>query len=699
MKTIKTTLLLLAALPLAAHAGTGWNTNDGGALQFLDPANWNEGDVNGVCPAGWTPAAALNLRFTNDWTGSFSFLGSIAKDTTFYGREDNDSGAQNRTITLEGDLLVQPSASAGKLVFDATVGFDLGGETRSFLCYAPSTADKFRVSGPIANGNLVLGGNGAGMTLVGNASVGGDVLVGENSSLVVNWATSTAAVRRTEDLELHRATFSVSAYQRNNTFETGTLRVSGEDAAGVSLVTIAHNNYVGTLRADSLEIADGGTLAVMANDLGAATDAAATTRLTFVDAPALAGDAGAAGTPGVAVLPGVVVGTAANALPTGTINNSENYNGLFLATYDAARGVRRLSDDEIAFGVSDTEAVNLVVTNGAPLSLTGDADVNSLQLWAKHYRHAVPEISGDGTLTVKSGMVLMTVPKNGANLNVSVDFGTVLGRFFSAGPFGEQAKILKPVHGTGGLVFSKGMATSFDTTVQPSSSARGFAVSTAADYTGDTYVQCVVEVGSNDFLPHGTRSGDMIVNGCLSFGSIAVNGLFGTGSVRGTALTVGEDGSDGDFSGLVATTLNKAGAGTQRLSGTATGTLNANAGILLVDGSTTGSANVGVAGALGGSGSLGGDLTFAEGGALAVSVANNAAPCLDVAGAVTGPVAVSVSAEERVRDDFEACVLRSGSALPSTFTCATKGYRLELREEGTELWLRKIPTGIVIVVK
>ena len=74
MKTIKTTLLLLAALPLAAHAGTGWNTNDGGALQFLDPANWNEGDVNGVFPAGWTPAAALNLRFTNDWTGSFSFL-------------------------------------------------------------------------------------------------------------------------------------------------------------------------------------------------------------------------------------------------------------------------------------------------------------------------------------------------------------------------------------------------------------------------------------------------------------------------------------------------------------------------------------------------------------------------------------------------------------------------------------------------
>ena len=700
MKTIKTTLLLLAALPLAAHAGTGWNTNDGGALQFLEPANWDEGDVNGVFPAGWAPAAVLSLRLTNDWTGSFSFLGSIAKDTTFYGRKDNDSGAQNRTITLEGDLLVQPSASAGKLVFDATVGFDLGGETRSFLCYAPSTADKFRMSGPIANGNLVLGGNGAGMTLVGNASVGGDILVGENTSLVVNWATAGSTVHRANDLELRRATLAVSAYKGDDTAEIDAFRVSGRDVPGVSLVTIAHNNYVGTLRADSLEIADGGTLAVMANDLGAATDAAATTRLMFVEAPALAGDAGAAGTPGVAVLPGVVVGTAANALPTGTINNSENYNGLFLATYDAARGVRRLSDDEIAFGVSDTEAVNLVVTNGAPLSLAGDAAVNSLQLWTKHYRHAVPEISGDGTLTVKSGMVLMTVPKNGANLNVSVDFGTVLGRFFSVGPFGEQAKILKPVHGTGGLVFSKGMATSFDTTVQPSSSARGFAVSTAADYTGDTYVQCVVEVGSNDFLPHGTRSGDTIVNGCLSFGSIAINGLFGTGAVRGTTLAVGEDGSDGDFAGTMAVaTVNKVGAGTQRLSGTATGTLNANAGTLLVDGALTGSANVADGGAIGGDGEISGGLTFSDGGLLAVTIADGAAPCLDVTGAVTGPVAVSVSAEERVRDDFEACVLRSGSALPATFRSATKGYKLELRENDTELWLIKIPVAMLIVVK
>ena len=102
----KTAVLILVGLfagALDLHAGTGWNTNDGGSLQFLDPANWNEGDVNGIFPADWAPAAALNLRLTNDWTGTLTFLGSVAKDTTFYGRKDNDSGrrtAQSRLTAI-----------------------------------------------------------------------------------------------------------------------------------------------------------------------------------------------------------------------------------------------------------------------------------------------------------------------------------------------------------------------------------------------------------------------------------------------------------------------------------------------------------------------------------------------------------------------------------------------------------------------
>ncbi len=686
----KTAVLILVGLfagALDLHAGTGWNTNDGGSLQFLDPANWNEGDINGIFPAGWAPTAALNLRLTNDWTGTLTFLGSVAKDTTFYGRKDNDSGAQNRTITLDGDILVQPSASAGRLVFDATVGFDLGDETRTFLCYAPSTADKFRVSGSFARGNVILGGNGAGMTLVGNAAISGNVQIRPNTTLTVNWATSSTAVRRAEEVEMHRATFSLSAYQRNNTFETGKLRVSGRDAAAVSILTLAHNNYIGTLQADSLEVADGGTLAVMANDLGAAAEATAATRLLFTTSPALAGDAGAAGTPGVAVLPGVVLGTAANALPTGTINNSENYNGLFLATYDETLGVRRLSDDEIAYDVSGTEAVNLVVTNGAPLAITGDAEVNSLQLLVKHYRHAVPEISGDGTLTVKSGLVLMTVPKNGANLNVDVDFDSVQGRFFSVGPHGEQAKILKAVHGTGGLVFSKGMAMNFDTTVAASSSCRGFAISSAADYTGDTYVQCMVEIGSYDFLPHGTRSGNTIVNGCLSFGTIAINGLYGTGAVRGTSLTVGEDGSDSCFAGT----------------GYLTSALNIAGGKFDLEGTIAqGVVNVAAGAAIGGNGSTATTLTFVDGAKFDVDVADDVASCLNVTGAVTGgPVTVDAKIKSGTWRTAQ-CIIKcdgEGSSITATFKRGEGIAALELRNNDTELWATPKTSAFCIIIR
>lgn len=657
-----------------AFAGTGWTQTDGGSQQFLDPANWDGGDINGVFPAEWAPTADISLRLTNDWTGTLTFLGSIAKKTTFFGRSDDDRKAQKRTITLDEDLVLRPTGSTGQLIFDsenATVNIDLGGENRQFLCYSPSTADKFRFGGQIVNGNLVLGGNGAGMTLVGNAVIGGDVEVRPNTTLAVNWVKTTDAVRHTEDLELHRATFAVSAYQRNNIFETGTLRVSGADAAGVSLVTINPGSYVATLRADSLDMADGGTLAVMASNLGAETEATTAARLLFAEAPSLAGNAGEAGTPGVAVLPGVVLGAAHNALPTGTINGSENYNGLFLATYDPELGVRRLSDAETATEVSENEAVNLVVNTGSPLELDGDAEVNSLQLLATHYRNAVPEISGEGTLAVKSGMVLMTVPKNGANLNVAVDFGAVQGRFFSVGPFGEQAKILKPVHGTGGVIFSKGMAMSFDTTVVASSSCRGFAVSSAADYTGDTYVQCMVETGSNDFLPHGTRSGNTIVNGCLSFGTIALNGLYGVGAVRGTTLTVGEDGSNSDFDG----------------SAYLTSALNIAGGTFRLDGSVAqGAVNVAAGAAIGGSGEIQSSLAFAGGAKLAAEVVDGAAECLTVVGAVTGgPVTVD-AAISGAKWTQPVCVLRSETQITATFVKGADVGSLELRSNGTELW-------------
>ncbi|MBQ7721722.1 MAG: hypothetical protein IJT64_02310 [Kiritimatiellae bacterium] len=265
-------LATAAALGVAvcANAGTGWTNTVGGAQRFHDPANWDEGDVNGVFPAEWTPAAATTIQLTNDWAGSLSFLGSIAKDTTFAGRNAQNLRDESRTITLDRDLLIRPTASAGKLIFNATVGLDLGGGERSFETYSPSSADKFRVNGPITNGDLVLAGNGAGMTLVGAAAVSGDVSIGPNTTLALNWATAGSTVRRADDIELRRATLSAAAYRGNDTAEFGALTISGRDAPGASILSINPGNYVATVHADSLSITNGGTLAVMTTTLGAA---------------------------------------------------------------------------------------------------------------------------------------------------------------------------------------------------------------------------------------------------------------------------------------------------------------------------------------------------------------------------------------------------------------------------------------------
>ncbi len=699
-------ILLLAALalPAAAFAGTGWTNTVGGAQQFLEPANWDEGDVNGVFPAEWTSSssAAHSIRLTNDWTGTIRFLGSIVKEVTFAGYNASNNRGEARTITLTGDLVIQPAVSQytdSRITFDANVGFDLGGETRT-LFGNTTLGTKLRFNGPFSNGNLVLDGDGAAMALLGAGAVDGDVVLRPNTTLSADYPGSATFVKRANDVELHRATLSANARNASDTARFGALTVTGADAPGVSFLQVAHNGKLAVVEAASLSVADGGTLAVMAGDPGAAPDATTGSRILFASAPAIRGT-GSVGTAAAPVLPGVVAG--ANAT-VAYIAGQYGANQPVLAAYDETVGVRKLADAETSDAVSADEAVNLVVPSATTLSLDADATVNSLQLRSGAYNAASPKITGGATLSVQSGMVLATAPKDGAKIDVALDFGETTGHLVAAGSVNYGVDLTKPVYGTAGLVLAKGFVTTWDTTVTPSSSARGFSVATTADegtYTGDTWVQCIVEIKNNSpFLPHGTRSGDTIVNGCLSFGSIALNGLFGTGAVRGTTLAVGEDGSDGDFSGTMAVaTVNKVGTGTQRLTGTATGTLNANAGTLLVDGTLTGSANVAAGGAIGGDGSISGDLAFADGGLLAVAIADGAAPCLDVAGAVTGPVAVSVSAGGRVRDDFEACVLRSETVLPSALRCATKGYRLELRGGDTELWLRKNPSATVIVVK
>ena len=690
MKTATKAIALLMSICLgafASFAGTGWIQTTGGAQQFLDPANWDEGDVNGVFPAGWTSGTASthSIRITNDWSGTIRFYGNIVKEITFVGYNAANTKAEARTITLTDDLVIQPAVSQysdSRLTFDANIGFNLGGVTRTFFGNS-AIGGKLRFNGPISNGNLVIDGDGAIISLLSTSAVDGNVTVRPNTTFAFDYPGSATFVQRAKNVELHRATLSVNARNASDTALIDTLTVTGADVPGMSVLQVANNNKLAIVEADSLSIVDGGALAIMAGAPGAATDAASGSRILFAIAPGLSGS-GVAGSVSAPLLPAVVVG------PNSTVANivgQYGNNQLTLATYDETVGLRKLSDDETANTVSADAVVNLVVPSATTLTLDANATVNSLQMRAAAYNSASEKITGDFKLTVQSGMVLATAPKDGAKIDVALDFGANTGYLIAGGAVNYGVDISKPVAGTGGLVLTKGMVPSYDTTIVPSTNARGFNVasSSGSTYTGDTYVQCIVEAGSSDFLPHGSRSGDTIVNGCLSFDTIALNGLYGTGAVRGTTLTVGEDGSDSRFAG----------------SAYLTSSLNITNSTFVLDGSVTqGAVNVAAGAAIGGSGGITNNLVFASGAKLAVTVVDGVATCLAVAGEVSGgPVTVNANVRSGKWRTAQRILTSRTSMGEMTFVKGAGVGALELRENGTELWATPRKAGFYVVIQ
>jgi hypothetical protein len=262
------------------------------------------------------------------------------------------------------------------------------------------------------------------------------------------------------------------------------------------------------------------------------------------------------------------------------------------------------------------------------------------------------------------------------------------------------------ISGTGGVVF-----------YQASTATTGAGLTlgggSSHTWTGDTYILSQFAADANA-LPGRDRLGDLYVHGMLEVDEGTYNGLNGCGIIRrrssgsGT-LSFGDNDAEGDFTGTFTQnkgkfTIRKIGAGTQRLACSSMVGINglqANAGTLILDGTLSeSSVTVANGAAFGGDGEVSaGGVSFADGSVFAVRIADGVAPCLEVAGEVTGSASVEVSATGRVRDNFSACILRSDSAISATFACATKEYLLELREEGKELWLSKKPIATFILLQ
>ena len=243
-KATTITAMIIAAFVATQSAQaditTGWKQAAAGAQQFLEPTNWVGGVINGVFSPEWSSGSSSthSIRLTNDWTGTIKFYGSIIKEVTFAGYNAAGTRGEARTITLTDDLVIQPAVSQysdSRLTFDANIGFDLGGATRTF--FGNSTiGGKLRFNGPISNGNLVIDGDGAIISLLSTSAVDGNVTVRPNTTFAFDYPGAANTVKRAGNVELRRSTLSVNTHNFDHTSQIDALTVTGEDVPGVSFL-------------------------------------------------------------------------------------------------------------------------------------------------------------------------------------------------------------------------------------------------------------------------------------------------------------------------------------------------------------------------------------------------------------------------------------------------------------------------------
>lgn len=700
MKTTRAILAALAAfaIPAAVNADitTGWGQTTKGVYSFLSSENWADATVSGMFSPDWAPASGdIDIYLDSDWTGSFKVLGSVSARTII--RASNGP----HTVTLDDDLYLTPASMGADFVFGngyeekKKLNLDLGGVTRKVFM---NGGNRWIVSDRISNGDLEFDGSG---TLTFRSAGGSDGAIALSTNLLLQTAftssdkTDIDAVRAVA-LTLNRSRVQFTEAQVNVTDRiTGLLTVLGDEPSCSVLYPRATTaGKTETVRIGGLDMRSGATLLVRGAKVGG--DA----KVFFDRAPETIGG----------IVPHLVGSTTDSDSSGFTL-----YDQTFV-TYDAENGIvpiNRSTGYETGLSGEIAESANVLVGAGQNYAVEGNVTVNSLLLDSTGYNVAPGTVSGDGTLAVSSGMVMAKPYKDYGKagtqpqIGVALDFGNVMGHIVNAGSPGYRVRIGKPVSGTSGLALAHLVAPTTDMKNVITSGLGSFEVEgTSGDssYTGDTYVQSVLKLNGNSFLPNGMRRGDVYVNGALECSSsgpadVTINGLYGNGLIYGRngTLTIGDNDADGDFSGAVSVSgnttvlanLNKTGSGTQRFSGNVMlGTaLNVNAGAVVLDGTVAqGAVNVAAGAAIGGGGEIQTSLAFADGAKLAVDVADGVAKCLDVTGAVTGgPVTVDASIAGSKWSEPQ-CVLRSGSAIAASFARGKDVGSLELRENGTELW-------------
>lgn len=391
--------LLVTPLATALAQDTGFNKTSG-ANAYTDPANWVNGDINGIWDRSLTLTNDLTPSFSSDYTLLTGLTIEYTGGRDLYFRAD---GSGPYTVTLGGDILVNMT-STRKVTFGSSspnqaLNVDLGGTTRAF--HVVGTKDVWRsliFSNEISNGGFVATGGGK-VSLDHSANTLTSVTVG-GVDLVINGAANSSVD-------------TVDTITNALVIAPGTAEEVGLASSTISLTTAAGHNT--TLQADHFVRNAGGAVLFRGTNLGgAAFGSADTANVRFTGtAPTLSGT-GAAGTSTV----GIIAGAYGDSSATGTGFGATGG----LVTYDAATGVRLLTASEyansITSGQTQLDNVRLANSSGSAsiVTLNDDTTVNSLSLITSGAANSGITIGGTGTLTLNSGVIYANsiAPASGA---------------------------------------------------------------------------------------------------------------------------------------------------------------------------------------------------------------------------------------------------------------------------------------------
>ena len=526
-------------------------------------------------------------------------------------------------------------------------------------------------------------------------------------------SSGATGCRRAGRVHLHGGTFQYAGNKNNATSDSvDEIVLDVRDPSygvigGVCYINLLANGKTAKIHVDTLTRANSAIWRMGGNSknnnnrlrVGGA-DGENTVQFTVGNAAAIQSElVGGGGEPGT---------TTVSVYPYGISNCDTYYDSLL--TYGST-GFRAL-DYETEFATSITPGtvsqVNVRLAVGSTTEITSDTTVNSVFLQGSDPNNGSTYLTGSGTLTLTSGVLVMGYHRNAQPVVqcAAVNFGSRPGVICY--PKGKGSSWQAALKGSAGAIF-----------FQPSDSAStdsggtGVTISgsnaEASTLTGDVVIHGYVVGSANGAFPGGAnRTGNLFVNG---YGNLldgdGFNGVFGVGNLyrNNDTIIVGADGSNGDFEGSLssATTLIKIGAGRQRIGGVCTHTnpTTVNAGVLQVDGSFTASAvTVAENAALGGSGGITNTVTFADGAKLAVTVVDSVVSCLTVAGTVSGgPVTVDAKIKSGKWRTAQR-ILTSGTSMGEmTFVKGEGIGLLEFRNNDTELWATPKTSGLAVFIR